>query len=210
MARASRANFAELPAKPQGFRPPAGSSVVPGAESVPSNKPPFVHGASLPPLSQQPSSESHTTELLAAASVHTAGDHTVRASDSDSAPEGGPPQAVRIAIKSKGRILILDPADILAVEAEGNYVSLTHRSESHLLRESISAMAEKLKHYGFVRIHRSVLVNASWVEEICPGATGDYLLRLVGGKQYVVSRTYRQNLKLLAQSWIGLDSFVED
>lgn len=210
MARASRANLAELPIKQQGYGPAASPNAAHGAEAVPADKRPLLRGDSLPPLSQHSSSASHTAEHLDASSVHTSGDRTVRANDSHSAPDAGPPQAVRIAIKSKGRILLLDPADVLAVEAEGNYVSLAHRSESHLLRESISSMTEKLKSYGFVRIHRSVLVNAAWVEEISPGATGDYLLRLVGGKQYVVSRTYRQNLKLLAQSWIGLDSFVEE
>ena len=121
-----------------------------------------------------------------------------------------PAKPVKIAIKSKGKILLLSPADILAVEAEGNYVLLLRRSESHLLRESISTMAEKLRPFHFVRIHRSVLVNAAVVEEIFPGDTGEYMLRLVGGKQYVVSRTYKNNLKELAQSWIGTDSFVDE
>jgi DNA-binding LytR/AlgR family response regulator len=121
-----------------------------------------------------------------------------------------PPKPIRIAIKSKGKILLISPADILAVEAEGNYVLLVRHSDSHLLRESISTMAEKLKPYHFVRIHRSVLVNSSCVEEIYPGNTGEYMLRVAGGKQYIVSRTYKANLRLLAQSWIGIDSFVED
>lgn len=116
----------------------------------------------------------------------------------------------RIAIKSKGKILLINPADVLAVEAEGNYVALLLASGSHILRESISSMAEKLKRYGFVRIHRSVIVNAWCVEEIAPGATGEYILHIAGGKQYVVSRTYRHNLKNLAHSWIGLDSFVSE
>lgn len=117
---------------------------------------------------------------------------------------------MKIAIKTKGKILLVNPAEILAVEAEGNYVLLQHQSDSYLLRESISSMAEKLKSYGFIRIHRSVLVNASCVEEIHPGNTGDYVLRIVGGREYVVSRTYKNNLKSLAQSWIGLDSFVDE
>jgi DNA-binding LytR/AlgR family response regulator len=36
-------------------------------------------------------------------------------------------QAPRIAFKAKGRILFLDLAEIVAVQAEGNYVSLRHR-----------------------------------------------------------------------------------
>ena len=109
----------------------------------------------------------------------------------------------RIAIKANGTILFIDPSDVLVVQAEGNYVLLERKAGSHLLRESISVMAKKLKPYGFLQIHRSVLVNASFVEEIQPHATGEYGLRLRGGKEYTVTRTYRANLHELAATWIA-------
>jgi len=127
-------------------------------------------------------------------------------------PRSEPPpvKPIKIAIKTKGKILLIHPGDILAVEAEGNYVLLRRPTDSYLLRESISTMAEKLQAYGFIRIHRSVLVNASTVEEIRPGTTGEYTLRIAGGREYMVSRTYKSNLKSLAISWIGTDSFVDE
>jgi DNA-binding LytR/AlgR family response regulator len=112
-------------------------------------------------------------------------------------------QAPRIAFKAKGSILLLDLADIVAVQAEGNYVSLQRRPNPYLVRESLSSMAEKLKPYGFVRIHRSVVVNISAVEEIQPLPTGEYRLRVKGGKEYLVTRTYKHNLRDLAQLWVG-------
>jgi two-component system LytT family response regulator len=112
-------------------------------------------------------------------------------------------QAPRIAFKAKGSILLLDLADILAVQAEGNYVSLLPRTNSYLVHESLSSMAEKLKPYGFIRIHRSVVVNISAVEEIQPLPTGEYRLRVKGGKEYLVTRTYKHNLRDLAQLWVG-------
>jgi DNA-binding LytR/AlgR family response regulator len=111
--------------------------------------------------------------------------------------------APRIAVKTKGRILFLDLAEIVAVQAEGNYVSLLRRPHPYLLRESLSYMAEKLKPYGFIRIHRSVVVNISSVEEIQPLPTGEYKLCVKGGKQYLVTRTYKDNLRDLAQLWVG-------
>jgi two-component system LytT family response regulator len=113
--------------------------------------------------------------------------------------------STRIAIKSKGRIRLINPKDVIMVQAQGNYVLLQRDSESHLLRESISVLAEKLRTYGFIRIHKSVLVNCSCVEEIYHLQTGVYGLRLKGGKELTVTRTYRQNLKSLADFWI--DSF---
>ncbi len=44
-------------------------------------------------------------------------------------------------------------------------LGLVHESSS-------SSMAQKLKPYGFIRIHRSVVVNTSAVEEIQPLPTG--------------------------------------
>jgi DNA-binding LytR/AlgR family response regulator len=112
-------------------------------------------------------------------------------------------QVPRIAFKAKGSILLLDLADILAVQAEGNYVSLRHLTNAYLVRESLSSMAEKLKAYGFTRIHRSVVVNISAVEEIQSLPTGEYRLRVRGGKEYLVTRTYKHNLRDLAQLWVG-------
>lgn len=111
--------------------------------------------------------------------------------------------ASRIAFKAKGSILLVDLAEIVAVEAEGNYVSLRHRPNPYLVRESLSSMAEKLKPYGFIRIHRSVLVSTSAVEQIQPLPTGEYRLRVKGGKEYLVTRTYKHNLRDLAQLWVG-------
>jgi DNA-binding LytR/AlgR family response regulator len=112
-------------------------------------------------------------------------------------------KAPRIALKSKGSIRLFDLADILAVEAEDNYVSLRHRTNSYLVRVCLSSMAEKLKPYGFIRIHRSVIVNVSAVEEIQPLPTGEYRLCVKGGKGYLVTRTFKHNLRDLAQLWVG-------
>ncbi|MGA7382825.1 MAG: LytTR family DNA-binding domain-containing protein [Terriglobales bacterium] len=119
-------------------------------------------------------------------------------------------QSTKIAIKANGKIVFINPDDVIAVEAEGNYVSLQRRSDSYLLRESISVMAEILKPYGFVRIHRSALVNSSSVEQIQSRPAGAYGLRTKGGKEYTVTRTYKNNLKSLAAAWIGTDIFLDE
>jgi two-component system LytT family response regulator len=118
-------------------------------------------------------------------------------------------QSPRLAFKAKGSILLLDLADILAVQAEGNYVSLQHRPNPYLVHESLSSIAEKLKPYGFIRIHRSVVVNTSAVEEIQPLPTGEYRLRVKGGKEYLVTRTYKHSLRDLAQLWIGSERLCD-
>lgn len=111
-------------------------------------------------------------------------------------------QSTRMAIKSKGRIRLINPKDVITVQAQGNYVLLQRDSGSYLLRESISVLADKLRTYGFIRIHKSVLVNGSCVEEIYHLQTGEYGLRLKGGRELTVTRTYKKNLKSLAELWV--------
>jgi len=114
----------------------------------------------------------------------------------------------RIGLKVGRKIVFIDPREIIAVHAEGSYVSLRREAASpYLVREPISQVAEKLRCYGFIRIHRSLLVNTSVVEEIRPRSTGEYFVRIKGGKEYTVTRTYKKNLASLAALWIGPPGF---
>ncbi len=115
----------------------------------------------------------------------------------------------RIAVKSQGRILLVNPAEIVSVQADGNYVLLNRGSGSDLLRVSISEAADKLQPFGFIRIHRSTLVNSAFVTTIQPWFTGEYVLTLRDGKEYTVTRKYKQNLASLAEFWIGAEGFAE-
>lgn len=117
------------------------------------------------------------------------------------------PQSLRVAIKVRGKILFINLCDVVAVQAEGKSVLLQQKLSSYLLHESISVVAERLETHGFIRIHRSVLVNTSSVEQIRPLSTGEYCLRVEGGKEYTVTRTYKKNLKSLAEFWIGTGAF---
>jgi DNA-binding LytR/AlgR family response regulator len=117
------------------------------------------------------------------------------------------PHSLRVTIKVRGKILFINLGDVVAVQAKGKCVWLQQNASSYRLRESISVVAERLERHGFIRIHRSVLVNAAFVEEIRPLSTGEYCLRVEGGKEYTVTRTYKKNLQSLAEFWIGTGAF---
>src|SRR5262249_40050460 len=95
-----------------------------------------------------------------------------------SVPPRGIYAVIRIAIKVNGGIRFINPGDVVAVLAEGNYVLLQQETSSYLLRESLSVVQHTLEPFGFIRIHRSVIVNSAFVEEIKPRSTGEYLLRV--------------------------------
>jgi two-component system, LytTR family, response regulator len=156
----------------------------------------------------KPFSSERVHDALDAATRRTAGERSASLMQILPQVQSLLAKSAKMAIKVEGRILFIDPTEVVSVEAQGNYVLLQRASGSYLLRGLISALAEKLKPYGFLRIHRSVIVNSACVQEIHPCDTGEYLLRTRGGKEYTVSRTYKANLKNIAQFWVGTDALI--
>lgn len=85
-------------------------------------------------------------------------------------------------------------AEVLWIEAAGNYVEL-HRGATGLLhRASLSDMERRLERAGFVRIHRSRLVRRDAVSAVESKSTGDFLVRLRDGRELAGSRRFRKPL----------------
>jgi two-component system LytT family response regulator len=103
----------------------------------------------------------------------------------------------RLVIKSAGRVFFVKTDEIDWIEAAGNYARIHVGSESHLLRETMSALEEKLDGNKFVRIHRSTIVNLERIQELQPWFHGDYVVILRNGRQLTLSRGYRQRMQEL-------------
>jgi DNA-binding LytR/AlgR family response regulator len=78
------------------------------------------------------------------------------------------PPLERIAIKTAGRIFVVRVHEIDWIEADQGCVSLHAGGKAWLLRESICFLETRLKSQGFVRIHRSTLLNIDRVRELHP------------------------------------------
>lgn len=103
-----------------------------------------------------------------------------------------PPE--RIEVREGGRTLFLAPGDILFLEAAGNYVELHTPTGKHLIRDTLAAWEQKLGGLGFVRIHRSRLVNKAHVAALEATRSGDFEVTLSGGRKVTGSRRFRANL----------------
>lgn len=120
-------------------------------------------------------------------------------------PAGQEPgeRPTKLALRTAQKIVFIDLADAIAIEAQGNSALLRTPSRSYLLRQHISDLARRLERYGFVRIHRSTVVNVACVDEIRFLESGETLLRLRGTeKEYSVSRSQRRVLKSIASVWL--------
>jgi hypothetical protein len=69
--------------------------------------------------------------------------------------------------------------EVLAIVSAGNYVEFVLRGERRLLmRSSLSALETELSPRGFLRTHRSWLVNSSHMTALKPEGSGDYTVQL--------------------------------
>jgi two-component system LytT family response regulator len=100
----------------------------------------------------------------------------------------------RIVFKSRGRIVFLPVSDIRWIGAEENYVRISTQSETHLLRETMARLEEKLDPEMFLRVHRSSIVNLQHVKEVRTEADGEYAVVLVNGEKLTMSRGYRSRI----------------
>jgi two-component system, LytTR family, response regulator len=103
----------------------------------------------------------------------------------------------RITVKANGKLVVLKLKDIDWVEAEQDYVSLHVGSKTYLLRDTIAALEEQIAPAGFVRIHRSTLLNVDRVRELHPLTKGEYTVILHNGTELKLSRNYRDAVEKL-------------
>ena len=100
-----------------------------------------------------------------------------------------PPE--RIEVREGGRTLFYSPADILYLEAAGNYVEIHTATGVHFVRATLASWQQTLSAAGFVRVHRSRLVNRKHIAAIEPNGSGDFELTLANGHKLAASRRYR-------------------
>jgi DNA-binding LytR/AlgR family response regulator len=95
-----------------------------------------------------------------------------------------------VAVEVAGKIRLIDRGEIRYVEAEGDYVRFHTYKDAYLVRRSLSSLAEQWSSEGFVRVHRSFLVNLRHVVEIQPYFNHQLIVRLndLGETKVPVSR----------------------
>jgi two-component system LytT family response regulator len=100
----------------------------------------------------------------------------------------------RMVFKSRGSILFLPVSEIRWIAAEENYVRIATSSDTHLLRETMARLEERLDPEMFLRVHRSSIVNLQYVKEVRTESNGDFSVVLVNGQKVAMSRSYRSRV----------------
>jgi hypothetical protein len=102
------------------------------------------------------------------------------------------------ALKDGARVVRVPLEEIVAVTSARNYVEFHLAGGARpLVRETLAKVEQDLAAAGFLRTHRSWLVNPAHVRAITPAAAGDFRLELITGITAPLSRRFPDALESL-------------
>jgi len=114
-----------------------------------------------------------------------------------------PVLATTFAVKTGTRVEIVPVETVLWIAASRDYVELHTERSTHLLRDTMASMAQRLDHTLFMRIHRSRIVRVDQIRELLPLDNGEYRIKLHDGTEHRSSRTYANALAEWMRSGTG-------
>lgn len=92
--------------------------------------------------------------------------------------------------KHGNKLKIISLKEVLYLEAAGNYTKAHTNDNYYLLGISISELKNKLDN-NFIRVHRSFIINKSYIDTIESHFNGEYILCMKNNILIKVSRTYK-------------------
>jgi two-component system LytT family response regulator len=98
----------------------------------------------------------------------------------------------RLALRNGDRIFFQKVQLVDSFTSAANYVQVHCGSQSHRMRSTMNELERKLDPRQFVRIHRCTIINIECLREFRPLPHGDYMVKLIDGKELIMSRNYRQ------------------
>ena len=112
-------------------------------------------------------------------------------------PAVAAPVVAMFDIQDGARLIRVPVGEILAVRSAGNYVEfILGDGRRPLTRSSLGAALDSLAHHGFVRTHKSWIVNRARVTGLKPEGSGDYGVEL-GVLEAPLSRRFPEALVTL-------------
>ncbi|MFN8354585.1 MAG: LytTR family DNA-binding domain-containing protein [Spirosomataceae bacterium] len=102
----------------------------------------------------------------------------------------------KILIQQQQRLITVAVAEIIWIEAEGDYSKLITNKGNYLSNYGISTLETKLNPQLFIRVHRSSMVNLSYIREV-QKQISSYDIIMQNNDVVRVSRGYMDNIKRL-------------
>lgn len=105
----------------------------------------------------------------------------------------------KIVVNGGDRLILIPVNDIIVIEANQRCCILYTKDKSYEETITMNHLEEKLKKWGFYRVHKSYLVNLKYVEELLPSYNNGYAMRMkfYKGQPVPISRSQVKNIRKL-------------
>ena len=103
----------------------------------------------------------------------------------------------KVLVSTGRRIVTIDPADIVRLEADGDYARIVTASATHLSSSSLTELVARLDPERFFRVHRGSAVNVEHLAEVRRDGSTFYL-EMDNGDSVRVSRGYGE----VVRAWL--------
>lgn len=103
-------------------------------------------------------------------------------------------QKDKILVNKGEKFFFIDIPEIIYIESSEKYAEIYTQNDKYMIRESMKSLEEKLDMSVFIRIHRCHIVNINYIKDIEKWSHGEFLLTLLNGRKFRVSRSYKDNL----------------
>lgn len=96
-----------------------------------------------------------------------------------------------INIKLRGKIIKVFVDDVVYFNSDGNYLKIFTDSKSYLYRKTMNSLYEDLNKDQFLRIHRSIIVNKTYIESVIYLGNNEYKFKMKNREELTSSRSYK-------------------
>lgn len=119
---------------------------------------------------------------------------------SESEPQDIQPLPEILLVKKMGKEFLIRTREIQWAESAGNYLNLHVNNEVYPMRTTLTEFASQSSTHGFIRTHRSQIINVAWINHIEKLPSGDANIEMRDGASLKLSRRYKSDFESFISS----------
>jgi len=100
-----------------------------------------------------------------------------------------------IFVQKSEKLFNLPVDEIMYLEASGDYTVISTKNDQFVSSSGIGKLEEIMNPDKFIRVHRSTIINLSFLKEIERHFNGGMIVKMLNGKTFPVSRTYAKMIR---------------
>lgn len=101
----------------------------------------------------------------------------------------------KLTVRSRDGVQLVNVGDIDWLQSEDNYTILHLGTAELRIRETLTELEKRLESNGFLRIHRSLMVNEDRIVRLEPWSHGEYVVILRNGTKLRTGRSYSASVE---------------